>query len=162
MKVVCLQHRASQQELLLVTPVQKRPWKQAHLKIATAGTVVDTLKEVFSRHGIPEIIVSDNGPQYSSELFTEFAKEYGFTHTTSSRGYPQTKGEAEQAVATVKRLSKGGEEKLQALLAYRATPLECCYSTSQFLKGLRLLRTTIPQLAASLCPHWPNINRFRK
>uniref|UniRef100_A0A3Q3W7X1 Integrase catalytic domain-containing protein n=1 Tax=Mola mola TaxID=94237 RepID=A0A3Q3W7X1_MOLML len=123
-------------------------------------TCVAADASVFSHHGIPEIVISDNGPQYSSEPFRVFSKEYGFTHITSSSGYPQANGEVERAVATVKRRWKGGEEKLQALMACRATPLECGYSPSQLLIG-RQLRTTILQLPASLHPRWPNIKGFR-
>ena len=36
------------------------------LKGTTSGHVIEALKAVFSRHGIPETVVSDNGPQYSS------------------------------------------------------------------------------------------------
>lgn len=125
-------------------------------EVATAAIVFAALREVFSCHGIPEIVISDNRPQYSSELFGVFSNEYGFTHITSSLGYPQANGKAERAVATVKRLWKG-EAKLQA---YRATPLECGYSPSQLLMG-RQLRTTIPQHPASLHPPWPNINGER-
>ncbi len=36
-------------------------------------TAVTHTKSVFARHGIPETVVSDNGPQYTSELYAEFA-----------------------------------------------------------------------------------------
>ncbi|KAL6482216.1 hypothetical protein MHYP_G00102960 [Metynnis hypsauchen] len=184
---ICSQHRAEHREPLIPTPVQDRPrqrvgtdlffWEKktylllvdyfsryievAHLSVATARTVIAALKDVFSRHGIPETVISDNGPQYSCELFRDFAEEYGFTHCTSSPRYPQANGEAERAVATVKGLWKGGEEKLKALMTYRATPLECGYSPAQLLMG-RQLRTTIPQLPANLRPRWPNIRGLRK
>ncbi|KAI4888494.1 hypothetical protein NFI96_032849 [Prochilodus magdalenae] len=105
--------------------------------------------------------MSDNGPQYSCELFRDFTKEYGFTHCTSSPRYAQANGEAERAVATIKGLWKGGEEKLKPLMTYRATPLECGYSPVQLLMG-RQLRTTIPQLPTYLHPRWPNIRGLRK
>uniref|UniRef100_A0A3Q3GHF7 Uncharacterized protein n=1 Tax=Labrus bergylta TaxID=56723 RepID=A0A3Q3GHF7_9LABR len=65
-----------------------------------------------------------------------------------------------RAVATVKGLWRGGEDKLKALMMYRAT-LECGYSPAQLLIG-RQLRTTIPQLPASPLPLRPNIRGFRK
>ena len=46
------------------------------LRDTTSKGVVDAIKAIFSRHGIPETLVSDNGPQYSSELFVKFAAEY--------------------------------------------------------------------------------------
>ena len=65
------------------------------LKGTTSGHVIDALKAVFSRHGIPETVVSDNGPQYSSQEFTDFARQYDFCHLTSSPLYPQSNGQAE-------------------------------------------------------------------
>jgi transposase InsO family protein len=45
------------------------------------------VKFSFSFHLIPAEVISDNGPQYSSREFQEFAKEYGLnippTHHTS-------------------------------------------------------------------------------
>lgn len=105
--------------------------------------------------------MSDNGPQYSCALFKDFAREYRFTHITSSPRYPQANGEAECAVATVKGLWKGGGEKAKSLMSYRATPLESGYSPAQLLMG-RQIRSTIPQLPMSLLPRWTNIRGFRK
>lgn len=182
----CSQHRAEYREPLLTTPVPKRPWQRvgtdlffwekesyllivdyfsryievARLNVPSAATVIAAIKETFSRHGIPETVVSDNGPQYSSDLFKDFAAEYGFIHTTSSPRYPQANGEAERAVATIKGLWKGGGDKTKALLTYRATPLECGYSPAQLLMG-RQLRTTLPQHPVTLLPRWPNIKDFR-
>ena len=54
------------------------------------------MKQSFSRHGIPDQLISDNGPQHSSKQFHQFAKEWGFIHTTNSRIYPRSNGLAEQ------------------------------------------------------------------
>ena len=50
--------------------------------------------------------MSDNGTQYSCDAFSEFAREYQFRHLTSSPLYPQSNGEAERAVKTIKGLLK--------------------------------------------------------
>ena len=55
----------------------------AKLSTATSHDVINHLKSIFARHGIPESFTSDNGPQYSAKLFSDFANNYGFTHTTS-------------------------------------------------------------------------------
>ena len=92
----------------------------------TSSSVIRALKIIFSRFGIPEILRSDNGPQYASKEFEEFAKYYGFRHEISSPLYPQSNGLAERMVQTTKRLlSRSGDPQL-ALLTYRATPLPWC------------------------------------
>ena len=47
---------------------------------ATALETVNKLKSVFSRHGIADILFSDNGPQFSSEEFKQFSISWGFEH----------------------------------------------------------------------------------
>ena len=102
-------------------------------------------KSIFARHGIPEQIISDNGPQYTSEAFKQFAKSYGFDHITSSPYFPQSNGEAERAVQTIKNLMKKGDDMYLAILAYRTTPTEIGYSPAELLMN-RKLRTTVPML----------------
>ena len=41
----------------------------------TAAKMIAYLKELFTGHAIPELIRSDNGPQFSGYLFKEFAEE---------------------------------------------------------------------------------------
>ena len=38
-------------------------------KNKTASTVITCLKSIYTRHGIPEKVISDNRPQYASEMF---------------------------------------------------------------------------------------------
>ena len=69
----------------------------------TADTVVTHTKSIFARHGIPEVVYSDNGPQFQSTILqTVCSNLYQFKHITSS---PQSNGEAERAVATIKNLT---------------------------------------------------------
>ena len=79
---------------------------------------------IFATHGIPEIVVSDNGPQYTSDAFDKFSHVFGFYHVTSSPCYPQGNGEAERAVQTVKSLLNKTTNPYLALLEYRAMPLQ--------------------------------------
>ena len=117
----------------------------------TAESVITACKELFATHGIPDVIMSDNGPQFSAESFQSFASSYGFTHTTSSPKFPQANGVAERGVRSVKGLLKKNEDPYIALLTYRSTPLENGLSPSELLMGRRL-RTQLPILPKNLQP----------
>lgn len=120
------------------------------------------LKAIFSRHGILEIVRSDDGPQFSSKEFSTFAEAYGFLHKTSSPHYPQSNGQVECMVQTVKHLLKKSADPNLAILAYRATSLPWCgQSPSELLMG-RKLHTTVPQTAMQLTPNWSYLPQFRK
>ena len=97
-----------------------------------AANVINKLKDVFARHGIPEKIRSDNGPFDSGE-FARFAKEWNIQLSPSSPYYPQSNGEAERSVQTIKNILKKEKDKYQALLAYRSTPLQNDFSPAELL-----------------------------
>ena len=69
----------------LVVDYYSRYIEIAKLTSISANNIIAHLKSIFSQHGIPETVMSDNGPQYSAAGFGEFAKEYGFIHVTSSQ-----------------------------------------------------------------------------
>ena len=131
------------------------------LRSTTSASVIHKLKTVFSRHGIPESLMSDNGPQFSSQEFYNFSKDYGFDHVTSSPNYPQANGEAERAVRTIKTLLSKNDDSLLALLAYCSTPLHNGYSPAELLMG-RKLKTTVPSITRSLKPKLPNKTAVQK
>ena len=70
---------------------------------SNANKVILLLKEMFSEHGIPEVLCSDNGPQYVSAQFTDFCISWGITHETSSLHYLQFNGFAEACIKSIKR-----------------------------------------------------------
>ena len=77
---------------ILVADYFSRYLEVQSMSSTTSGQTVQALKAIFSRHGIPTTFVSDNGPQYASEEMVAFAREYNFTHITSSPHYPQGNG----------------------------------------------------------------------
>lgn len=121
-----------------------------HLPSTTSAQVIQRLKATFARFGIPDEVVSDNGPQISSAEF-----QLDFKHITSSPHHPQGNGHAERAVQTAKRIFQQ-EDPVRALMCYRSTPCATTgVSPAEPLMG-RKIRTTLPTLEKNLQPKWPN------
>ena len=146
-----------------VTVVDYYSWypEIAHLKNTYSDTVIDKLKSVFAHHGVPEILISANGPQYSPAEFAEFARNYGFNHVTSSPKYPRVNGAAECSVQMLKGILRKAEDLYKVLLAYRSTPLKNGYSPAELLFGRRI-RSTTPALPESLLPKLPDMGGLRE
>jgi len=64
---------------LLVVDYYSRYVELQKLNSTSSASIFTTLKAVFSRHGIPTTLVSNNGPQYDSHEMKGFAESYGFT-----------------------------------------------------------------------------------
>ena len=140
---------------LLVVDYYSRYVEVANLSLTKSADIVVHLKSMFARQVVCEILVTDNGPQFAAGSFTTFAANYGFQHVTSSPKFPQSNGEAERAVQTIKNLLTKAEDPYLALLAYRSTPLHNGFSPAQLLMGRRL-RTTVPTLRSLTGPVSPS------
>ena len=131
-----------------------------HLKQTTSVTVIEHCKSIFARFGIPEIVLSDNGPQFHSREFLKFSQDYAFTHLTSSPYHPQGNGEAERAVQTVKNLLRKSTDPYIALLNYRTTPLQNGYSPAELMMS-RKLRNCLPTVLSQHIPFKPEVGKFK-
>ena len=100
-----------QSYLLLVDNLTKYP-KVLNLSDKTAYTVIQKMKSVFARHGIPREIVSDLIPFASYEM-KAFAASWEFKLTHSSPGFPSSNGMATQT----------GTDPHLVLLSLRNTPV---------------------------------------
>ena len=116
------------------------------------------MKAVFAQYGIPDVLITDNGPQFASAEFAVFAKTWMLQHTTSSPYHPQSNGKAENAVKTVKRLftkrRESGQSEFLALLDWRNMPTEGVgTSPAQRLMGRRC-KTLLPVAGTLLQPRY--------
>jgi len=93
-----------------------------------ASTTILKLKSHFARYGIPDQVISDNGPQFTSDKFADFSRTWDFEHLISSPGNSKANGKAESGVKTVKRILKksirAGTDPYLAILDYRNTPTQ--------------------------------------
>ena len=132
-----------------VSPLQPwswptRPWSRVHIDYAgenvsasyrcpfkmvgTSATTISLLRKSFASLGLPEVIVSDNATNFTSEEFEQFLKKNGVKHVKTPPYHPASNGLAERAVQTFKeamrKLKDGSlDTKLSRFLfKYRMTP----------------------------------------
>lgn len=91
--------------LLIVDSHSKWP-EIIPMRSTTAEATITHLKLIFARFGLPERIVSDNGPQFSSNEFRSFTRRNGIRHTFSAPYHPATNGAVENFVGTAKKSIK--------------------------------------------------------
>lgn len=103
------------------------------MRSTTAQSTIDQMKLWFAAYELPEEVISDNGPQFISQEFTDFLKQNGVKQTLVPPYHPLSNGAAEHTVQILKRALRkhaesvrGGSKKysLKHQLAnqYRNTP----------------------------------------
>ncbi|XP_054283201.1 uncharacterized protein K02A2.6-like [Macrosteles quadrilineatus] len=120
----------------------------------TAASTVNKLREWFSRYGVPRMIVTDNGTQFTSELFEKFCKDNAIKHACSTPYHPKTNGQVERFIKTFKSryLSSKGDRQDQTqrlvklLFAYRNTPQKSTSKPPSELFFGKILRSPLDNL----------------
>ena len=143
------------QEYLVVVDYYSKFPEVEQLTCKTANGVISALRQIFSRHGIPEILFCDNMP-FASHVMASFAEEMGFEIITSSPRYAQSNGQSEKFVGIVKSFMRKAHEEgrdiWMSLLYYRNTPITGApYSPAQLLMS-RKLRDKMPSTSNILKP----------
>ena len=158
--------------------MERQPWCRLHLDFlgpflgATFLIVVDAyskwlkvlqlqkeLRKLFATHGLPTQVVTDNGPQFTSQEFEVFLKSNGIQHYKSAPYHPAINSEAERYVQTFKqamRAVKGDSGTLSTklmrfLLSYRTTPNATTGVSPAELLFSRTLRTRLNLLRPPRC-----------
>jgi len=180
---VCLKYSDKQQpETLCRHEIPYRPWQKVgtdlfeikgrhylitvdyfslffevdYLTDTTSQAVIHKLKQHFARHGVPDTLISDGGPQYTSNDFAKFSQSWSFKHDITSPGNSKANGAAEAAVKVAKKMMRrcqlNHEDPYLGLLNIRNTPTEGWQSSpAQRLFGRRT-KTTIPTTSVCLTP----------
>ena len=134
--------------LLLVDAHSK--WPEIHeMSSTTADHTIAVLRGVFAAFGLPEQVVSNNGPQFTSQEFATFLRSNGVMHIRTAPYHPSSNGAVERLVQTFKQAMKAGERnglalqhQLQSfLMTYRSTPLATTGLSPAFLFLGRPIRT---------------------
>ena len=121
---------------------------------------------VTAQNGIPDFVISDNGPQFTSSEFAQFRREWGFEHRKSSPRHQQANDQAESAVKMAKStLRKAKKSKSDLYLAIRAaqnTSTEYMDSSPAQRLLRRRTKTQLPITAELLKPQHVNTEDINK
>ena len=91
---------------LLITDAHCK-WMDIHcVNSATSSVTIDKMRSTFASHGLPQIVVSDNGYNFVSSEFKSFLQKKGIKHITSVTYQPSTNGLVERAAQTFKQRMK--------------------------------------------------------
>ena len=131
-----------------------------YLPSLTAAQTMRSLRSVFTRHGIPEIVRSDNGPQYDAAEFAKLAKDWEFKHVTSSPFCAQSNGEAERALQTAKNLLKKEEDPQKPFSPI--VPHQARWKKSVWVTFWSPDQNQPPCIPASLKPNWLGIESCKQ
>ena len=146
--------------MYLITVDAHSKWLDVQvISFITTAKTIEKLRTLFSNHGLPNKIVTDNGPSFTSEEFKVFMKKNGIKHATSAPYHHSSNELVERAVQTVKKglLQVEGftiEEKLaKFLFKYHITPHSTTgVSPSKLLMG-RCLKCRLDKLFSIISHH---------
>ncbi|XP_037505582.1 uncharacterized protein K02A2.6-like [Rhipicephalus sanguineus] len=89
--------------LLIVVDAYSKWLEVCTMRNIQSPTLIEELRNLFATFGIPERVVTDNGPSFVSAEMEEFLKKNRVTHITSAAYHPATNGEAERMVYETKQ-----------------------------------------------------------
>ena len=119
----------------------------------SAKIVIPHLDMIFSRHGIPDVVKTDNGPPFSGNEFQTFSKDFGFHHRKITPLWPEANGEAERFMATLNKHVRAATAENsnwkyqlpQFLRHYRATPHSSTHDSPLEAFTGRKMRVGLPE-----------------
>ena len=114
-------------EYLLIVDYYSRFPILCKLSSTTSRVLIQEMEAIFADLGVPSVIVSDRGPQYTATEFQDFTMHWQIEHRLSSPRNPQPNGMVEHFVQTMKasmiKTIEEGEDVDLALLTYKTMPL---------------------------------------
>lgn len=96
-------------EFLYVAIDKFTKWMEATpVAKVTSHIAIQFIRSIVSRFGVPNRIITDNGPQFTSKAFTDYCEELGIRLCYASVAHPCGNGQVERANGALLRGSKHG------------------------------------------------------
>nr|CAH7754084.1 unnamed protein product [Callosobruchus chinensis] len=162
-----------QHKYFLMVVDAKSKWAEVRIakEAPSTASTMSLLQDIFSTHGYPAVLVSDNASIFTSEEFRQYCQKYGMSQKLIAPGHPATNGLAERNIQTLKRRLKTASNprplayKLQdIMLNYRATPLACGRSPAELYLQRRLrmrLDAIKPNITSNYLPPCETVRQFQ-
>ena len=120
----------SGEHILVVVDYYSRYYETDVVWTVTSQQTIKSLEAIFARHGLPEVLTSDNGPNFDSEEFKAYLKESGIKPRRVTAKWAQANGEVERQNSSIlKRLRRAHAEGkdwkrrlVKYMAVYRTTP----------------------------------------
>ena len=138
-------------------------WIEVHpMSNIISKATINSWRHSFTTHGLPHIIVMDNGTSFTSNEFKTFCTINGIKHITTAPYHPPSNGPTERAVLTLKSSMKKICENSNSdlitsinrfLLSYRSTPHSSTLLSPVELPFNRKIKTCLTLLK-------PHINKI--
>ena len=155
-------------ERILVMKCLRSKWPEIKVFLRNQATdsenIIYSMEQMFAVHGIPEEVMTDNGPPFNGKKFADFASRSGFRHRKVTPLHPQANGQVERFMRSLgKVICTAVIQKLdwkkalnEFLMSYRATPHPATgASPAELMFPGRRFRTRLP--APPVRPHAGNV-----
>ena len=149
-------------EKILVVKCLRSKWPEVKIfsrnQSTNADGVITAMESMFSTHGVPDIVRTDNGPPFNSKCFRDFASEFGFQHQKVTPLWPEANGQVEAFMKCLGKVVRtahvGGNDWRKTLndflMAYRATPHSSTgVSPAQVMFPGRRFKTRLPNCSSA-------------
>ena len=95
-------------------------WVEAETlaKITSKKALDFIIKNIICRYGLPRKIVSDNGLQFDSEVFSDFCQQHGVIKSFSSVAHTHANAQVEAVNKTLKSTLKKRLEQAKGVTPY--------------------------------------------
>ena len=138
----------------MVVDYYSRFYEVDFIRSVTSAQIIDILDKLFSLHGNPVCITSDNGPQFISSEFADYLSNEGIKHRRTTPLWPQANGKVERqnrSLMKIIRISqvegKNWKKDVRKYLkACRSTPHKTTGVSPAELLFKRKLNTILPQI----------------